>query len=164
MSDDPISIRPRFRPRNAGDALLSVVVIVPYQLTVLFILPSLVAYLLTRSIPAAVGAPTVIYVVFLAFTVTNLTISAEGLRFHRRLGFPKLLPWADITSIELASQRELVLKGWLWPLLPAREMTPSLSSIGHYRISWVGGFCYYPPRDAEQFEKRIHAYFPRTEA
>ena len=67
------------------------------------------------------------------------------------LGSPGKIPWADVESIEPASPDEVVVHGWLWPRFPMREMTPTLTSVGHYRIRWQGGAAYFPPRDVQQF-------------
>jgi hypothetical protein len=72
------------------------------------------------------------------------------------LGARKKIPWANVESIEEASQAELVLRGWLWPRFPPREYTASMTSIGHYRICWQGGTAYFPPKDVQQFLYAVH--------
>ena len=91
----------------------------------------------------------------LLFMVRRLTVSSDGLRFHRVLGSPKFLAWERISSVAIAPRNELILRGWLWPLFPSRESTPSLSALKHYRITWDGGFCYYPPARTEDFEQYV---------
>lgn len=85
------------------------------------------------------------------FVVWQLRCDEEGLEFVRALGNPGKILWSEIESIEPPSPDEVMLQGWLWPRFPMREMTPTLTSVGHYRIRWAGGVAYFPPRDARQF-------------
>jgi hypothetical protein len=84
-------------------------------------------------------------------TVYWLKIDSTGLTFGRRAGGPKHLAWGDIHSITPAPRREVVLHGWLWPPLRPREATRCMSSLGHYRIEYEGGYCYFPPANEEEF-------------
>lgn len=149
-----IRIAPRFLPRGVVDFLVSAAVGL-FQCLILFGVPASIAYFLTRSTSVALLASVAAYIVFLLFAVRYITLSIDGIQFHRVLGTPKFLPWGQITSIERVSRSELVFRGWLWPLFPPREITASLSSLGHFRIRWPGGFCYYPPRDALEFERHV---------
>jgi hypothetical protein len=103
----------------------------------------------------SLAVPAFILVVLLAFTVWSITLTAQGIHFHRLLGTPKFLPWTSVHSVEIVPRRELIFRGWLWPLFPAREMTASLTSLQHYRITWRDGFCYYPPADTRAFERYV---------
>ncbi len=145
------SFAPRILPRDAGDFAVALSISV-LQIGSLFVLPSLVAGFLAHS--PAVGEYTFFFllVVFLSFTVEKITIDRSGVRFHRFFGSPKLLAWKRIVAVEEAPRSELILHGWVWPLFPAREMTACMSSVGHYRITWDDGYCYFPPADARQFE------------
>jgi hypothetical protein len=92
---------------------------------------------------------------FVLFSVSKVSISSAGIRFFRYFGAPKILEWSEIEDIEQVSRGELVLKGWLWPLFPAREMTPSLTSTGHIRIRYGKKFVYFPPKDIAAFEQSV---------
>ena len=153
-----IQIKPRIMSRDAADFCLVAFVVFPAQFLVLFVLPGVIAFLLSRSWPVAVIVPAVIYFIFLAFSVWSMTLTTEGIRFHRFLGAPKFLPWSNVSSVEVAPRWELIRRGWLWPLFPAREMTASFTSLQHYRITWREGFCYYPPADAETFEQYVRTH------
>lgn len=147
-------IKPKILPRNVWD-LCVVLLVASIQLTALFVTPALVVAIALNSDVAGMACAVIIYIVFLLFTVKELKISEQEVQFVRLLGHPKRIPWTEITSVEPASQLELVTKGWLWPLLPAREMTPSLTSMGHYRISFGDRYVYYPPRNEAEFEAMI---------
>jgi hypothetical protein len=153
---DSVVIAPRIQPRDLSDGLLSAAIGL-FQTAVLFGIPAAAAYLLTRSGIVAFAAFCAAYGLFLSFAVVRISISSEGIRFHRRFGTPKFLAWSRITSVAVAPRSELIVRGWLWPLFPAREMTACLSSLQHYRITWDGGFCYYPPADPSLFEQYVTA-------
>jgi hypothetical protein len=148
---------PRFYPRNLADGLLCCAVFLVQALG-LFVVPAALVYLLTSSSWLALLTPVLVYVIFMLFSVWSVSLSEEGIRFNRILGTPKLLRWKEVLDVSPAPQKELILNGWLWPLLPAREMTACLSSIGHYRIRWESGFCYFPPADEMSFAKCIEEH------
>ncbi|MES2470129.1 MAG: hypothetical protein V4675_22750 [Verrucomicrobiota bacterium] len=156
---DPVVITPRIQPCDFKDGLLSAVVGL-FLAAALFGVPALAAYLLTHSGILAFVVFCAALGLFQSFSVARISISSEGIRFHRCFGFPRFLPWVRITSIAVAPRAELVLRGWLWPLFPSREMTACLSSLQHYRITWDGGTCYYPPADPSLFEQNVSANFP----
>jgi hypothetical protein len=153
---DAVVIVPRIQPRDFSDGLLSSIVGL-FQTAVLFGLPALVAYLITHSGIVAFAAFCAAYGIYLSFVVVRISISSSGIRFHRRFGSPGFLSWERITSIAVVSRRELIFRGWLWPLFPSREMTACLSSLQHYRITWDGGMCYYPPAYPDLFEQYVSA-------
>jgi hypothetical protein len=157
------SFAPRILPRGGADLAVALA-IAALQAAWLFILPSLVAGYLTHS--SAVGEYTFLglLVVFLSFSVEKLTIDQDGIRFHRLFGSPKFLAWERIVEVEEAPQSELIIRSWIWPPFPAREMTACLSSIGHYRITWDGGYCYFPPADVPQFEALVAKKVRNTQA
>lgn len=150
------SVKPRFLPRDLIDAVLSFGAFV-IQFAVLFVLPSLIlaVFVSPRSGVVCFAA---IYFLFLLFTVKEIRLTEEGIQFVRLAGSPKWLAWNQVSAITKVTSGELILRGWLWPLLPAREMTPSLSTRGHYKIAFEGGYVYYPPRDAQQFEGLLPAH------
>ena len=161
VANTTVRISPRINSRGFSDFCVVWFVAFPVLLVALFIVPGLVSYLLSGSWRVGVGVPVVIYFVFLAFSVWSISISSEGIQFNRWLGSPKFLPWGRIASISVAPRWELILRGWFWPLLPAREMTASLTSLDHYRITWDTGFCYYPPADPLLFEEHVSKYLPK---
>src|SRR6266446_7247994 len=134
-SSNLIRITPRIMPRSVSDFCTGLFVVFPVQFLELFLVPWLIVFLFSHSRLAALIAPLLLMLVFIAFSVSSITLSSEGIRFHRLFGVPKFLPWSFISSIEIAPRWELITKEWLWPLLPAREMTASLTSLRHYRIS-----------------------------
>lgn len=152
-----IVIKPHLLPRSLPDFLITFLIL-PLQLGGLFVVPALVTFLVFYSCMLAFLVSLVIYFVFLALSVWSITLSKDGIHFRRLLDSPKMLPWSDVVSIEVAPRWELIRKGWLWPLIPAREMTTSLSSLGHYRITWADGFCYYPPLDVALFENHVSKF------
>jgi len=125
------------------------------QILALLGIPAAIAYVLSKSTLVTSLVLLASYIIFLLFSVRFISLGTDGIKFHRVLGTPKVLPWKLITSIERASRRELIFRGWLWPLFPPREITASLSSLDHFRIDWIGGFCYYPPRDVVEFEQHV---------
>jgi hypothetical protein len=131
-----IVIKPHLLPRSLSDFLITFLILL-LQLDGLFVVPALVIFLVFYSCMLAFLVPLAVYFVFLALSVWSITLSKDGIHFRRLLGSPKMLPWSDVVSIEVAPRWELIRKGWLWPLIPAREMTASLSSLGHYRITWL---------------------------
>jgi len=159
-----IRVKPRIMARGAADFCVSLFIVFPAQFLALFILPGVITFLFSKSWYVALAVPLVIYVVFLAFSVWTITLTSEGIHFHRFIGVPKFLPWGSISSVEVAPRWELIRLGWLWPLLPAREMTASLTSLRHYRIRWQAGFCYYPPADTEAFEQYVSTHLRKPVA
>jgi hypothetical protein len=45
-----------------------------------------------------------------------------------------------------------------------REMTASLTAVGHYRIRFTAGTAYFPPANAERFEVAIRRFCESEEA
>jgi len=148
------SFAPRISPRDGTDLAIGLLM-AAIQIALLFMLPSLAVFMLTQS--GTLGEYTFLgeLIVFVSFTVEKVTIGRDGMRFHRIFGSPRFLAWEQIAAVEAVGRRELILHGWLWPLFPPREMTACFSSVGHYRISWDGGYCYFPPHDPRQFEECV---------
>jgi hypothetical protein len=154
-----VVIKPRIRPRGIGDMLVCLLIPMPLQVTGLNIIPAFLIYIAFHSETLALLLVVAINLIFLSYSVWSITLTSNGICFNRILGTPKFLPWSELVSIAIAPRRELIVKGWLWPLFPAREMTASLTALGHYRISWHGGFCYYPPSDPTLFESYVSRHF-----
>jgi hypothetical protein len=163
-SEISVRIKPRILSRGFADFCIVSFVAFPVQALGLFILPGLIGFLISGSWKFGVAVPVVIYFVFLSFSVSSMTLSADGIRFHRLFGSPKFLPWSIVQSVEIAPRWEVITKGWFWPLFPCREMTASLTSLRHYRISWAGGFCYYPPADSEAFHQYVTRHLQKPVA
>ena len=159
---DTVVIKPRIWPRD----FIDVCVVLPIGLflgALLCGVPALATFFTSRafgvsgdtSFIAAFVACCLFYAFFLLFMVRRLTVASDGLHFHRVLGSPKFLAWDRISTIVIVSRSEVVVRGWLWPPFPSREMTPALTALRHYRISWDGGYCYYPPAKMEDFERHV---------
>jgi len=148
---EPRSFAPRIMPQDARDLAVTLGV-ATLQAVLMFLLPATVAGYLTHSSAVGEYVLLTLMVVLLSFTVEKLSINRDGVRFHRLFGSPKFLAWERIVAVDAAPRPELIRHGWLWPLFPPREMTACLSSLGHYRITWDDGVCYFPPADAALFE------------
>jgi hypothetical protein len=152
-----MTIEPRILPRGPLDAALGVTIGV-LHLGVVAVLASVPTY----AVKVLTQNPLAVVLTFLATffgasifvslcTISHLRCDEEGLEFVRAFGKPGKVPWARVESIEEASQAEVVVQGWLWPRFPMREMTATITSLGHYRIRWQGGVAYFAPRDVQRF-------------
>jgi hypothetical protein len=157
------SFKPRILPHDFIDILIGVV-IGTMLIVVSFVIPSVLAIWLSGNVVVGVATFLGIYCVWLLFWVRKLELSERGIRFVRVLGWPALVPWSDVESISLAPRLEVVLRGWIWPLFPPREMTASLTALGHYRIRFTAGTAYFPPANVEPFEIAIRRFCEREEA
>ena len=157
---DQLQVGPRIRPRDITDFLIVAFVAFPVLIGALFGLPAMVVFLFTGSTGAALLVAAAFYVMFCLFSVSRITLSPEGIRFHRLLGSPRFLAWDRIVSVSEAPRWQLIVRGWLWPPFPAREMTPSFSSVGHYRIQWDSGYCFFPPDQPSDFEHYVRSRLP----
>ena len=157
-TENSIRMKPQLMSRDLVDFCIVWFIAFPILLLELIGAPGLIAFLVTGSWNVTALVAIGIYLAFQGFAVSAITLSPEGIRFHRLLGSPEFLSWSTVQSVEIAPRWELITKGWLWPVLPCREMTASFTSLGHYRISWSGGYCYYPPADAAAFESYVSAY------
>jgi hypothetical protein len=158
----PIIIQPRILPRTLDDFVFSVL-IASIQITCLFLIPAAITFFLSGLLWLAILVCTFVYLLFLLFSVWTMSLSSNGIKFKRLLGSPRFIAWKDVVAIDKVSRWELIYKGWLWPMFPAREMTASMSSLGHYRICWHGGFCYYPPKDCVTFERHVSWYLSQAQ-
>lgn len=158
MKGTSVKIKSRVAPRDVTDVLLFFVVLGPLQVVIVLILPSVIAYLLTDSVIWAIATYMVIYFIACAFVVWSVRLSESGIHFRRLLGSPRFLAWEAVTDIAEAPRREVVIQGWLWPLFPPRETTLCLSALGHFRIRWQNGWCYFAPRDAEAFQRLVDEF------
>jgi len=135
------------------DVLILLLVALPIQIVPVFFLPGGLIWWLTGSVLLGFVLLVITYAAWLCWTVWSLELSSDGIRFVRLWGTPKVLRWDEITNISEAPRREVVVHGWLWPMFPAREMTPALSALGHFRICWRGGMSYFPPAHIDEFKR-----------
>ena len=143
-------VKPRILPRNFFD-LLFTFTIGFVQIFFLFLLPSFLIGLFFGK-ELGLASFILIYIIFLMFTVTKLTLTETGIRFHRILGRPRFLKWDQIDSIVVADRYELMFKGWLWPPFPCREITPSLTTENHSKISYDRDkIVFFPPKSLDEF-------------
>jgi hypothetical protein len=163
---DFVVLRANVAPEGWGDALLTLAagLLILLMVAVLAAAAAAIAYAVTRDVATArVAAAAAFAVVVLASLLTqvhSLRVDARGLRFGRRRGRPRAIPWEDVLAVEPAPSREVVVRGWLWPPVTPREATRSLSSQGHYRIEYRGGTCYFPPIDVVAFRAAIRRWRP----
>jgi hypothetical protein len=163
---DSLLIRPQITPRSTRDLNRTVLTggLVILQLIALMGLVAVLSYVVARdwmwALPAASIAIASVAVVVGFSQVHWLRLDASGMTFGRRLGTPRHLGWERITSIRPASSAEVIRQGWLWPVLPPREATRSLTSEGHYRIAWDRRFCFFPPLDEHAFRSAVERWAP----
>lgn len=145
---------PQVAPRDLQDTLIAVL-IGTVQCAVLFGVPGLAAYLATGSFEIAMLVAIVLYLLFASCSVSVITLAPEGIGLRRMLGGPRLIAWKDIKSVHEVTREELLVHGWLWPFLPPREMTPTMTSLGHFRIQYGSRGIYFPPKDAAAFQAAV---------
>ena len=122
---------------------------------IVLVVPAGLVYVATGSSIIAISCTGVVYLAFVLVTVWSIRVSKDGIRFVRMLGSHCFLGWNEITSVEEASRTEVVLRGWFALRFPAREMTITMSALGHFRIQWLGGWCYFPPKNPTQFREIV---------
>ncbi|SHG73214.1 hypothetical protein [Massilia sp. CF038] len=149
--------KPRVAPRNLADLLVTAGVGL-VQVLVLIGLPGALAYAVSGNPFIALLCMTGANVVFALFSVSKVVCRADGLHFSRVLGTPKRIAWDAIVGVAEAPRRELLVRGWLWPIFPPRELTTSLTSIGHVRIDYGSRSVYFPPCDSAAFLAAIAAH------
>ena len=153
------TFRHRFAARNFIDGLITAAIF-PIQMAMLFGLPALIGFLTTRSLGASLACGGAVWCLFGLFVVRDISIDENGIRFRRFLGSPRFLSWARISSIHEVTREELIVHGWIWPILPAREMSNSLTSLGHFRIQFGRRWVYFPPEDRSRFSAAVQKYLP----
>ena len=151
-----LTFKPRVAPRNAADALITTGVGV-LQVLILLGVPGLIVFALTRSAPMALLCVLAINLFFLLMSVSRIVLNDEGIRLVRIFGGPRFIAWDAIERVVEAPRKELIVRGWLWPMFPPREFTTSLSSLGHYRIEFGQRSVYFPPKDEAGFVAAVNA-------
>lgn len=163
MTPDPTAqaqvFLPRVAPRDATDAVISLVIGL-IQTGLLFILPGLLFYEVVPNAILAWGTGIALYALFVAHCVTNVIVDATGIHFTRKFGNPRSIEWSNVSAVVEASRSELIIHGWCWPLVLPREMTPSCTSLGHFRIQSGKEFVYFPPADAQAFVRAVALHAP----
>ncbi|GAA6140175.1 hypothetical protein NBRC116583_39230 [Arenicella sp. 4NH20-0111] len=151
------NIKPKMAVSNINDFFIFIAIGV-IQVAILFLLPSYGIYLLTKSAIAAFAVGIVLYSVFMSFCALSITLSENGIKLNRKFGSPKNISWSNVQGYKEVSPKEVIIFGWLWPIFPPRESTPCMSCYGHFRISYDGGYFYYPPNDKENFIQLMIEY------
>jgi hypothetical protein len=101
-----ITFKPRIKPRNLSDGLLSLAIALFLTLVILGD-PGFIAFLITGSKAFGLGAAGADYLVFASFSVSKLIVMPEGIRLARFMGYPELIPWSSIESIQEAPRLDL---------------------------------------------------------
>jgi hypothetical protein len=146
--------KPKFWPDNLIDCTVCLSVLF-VQVVFLFAAPAIIIGLLFSSSWTAVLSFCGLWFGFTLFAVKALDVTESGIKFVRTFGSPKFLPWDQIEEISDAKPVEVVWKGQLWPLFPAREMAPCLSCRGHFKIATASQISYFPPKDAAAFRQAV---------
>ena len=146
---NPVVIRPHALPRDARDAFIAVVA--TFLIGAALFLVGFAVVDLFRGPRTAAIVGFIIALVALGSialrTVRGIELDDTGIRFRRMVGGPRFLSWDNVTAVRRADRAEVVLRGWLLPPIPPRAPARSVTSIGHYRFDWKGGFCYFPPAE-----------------
>ena len=168
---ESVLLRPHLNTRSTADLnrTFRAGALLMLELLALPLLVAAAVYTVSRStVLALVGGIVVFYplsmvlsIVVTLSTVHWLRIDAAGLTFGRALGRHRRLPWGSITEIAPAPADEVVRRGWLWPPVPPREATRSMSAEGHFRIRTRERVLYYPPADEAALRAAIERWQPR---
>jgi len=141
---------PHTSPRDSTDTAISATIGLALTMFTAGCPGAMVAYA-TGSVILGILTVLAIVMLFGFYAVTDLAVDDKGLHFVRQFGPPTFIPWSEITAIEPAPRSEVIVFGWIFPPFPAREPTPTMTSLGHYRISCGKECMYYPPEDPEAF-------------
>lgn len=142
-------IRPHTPPRDARDAFISVVTLLLIAAGATLLSYALLSTLFSGYVAAIIALILVagLIAALALFTVSALELDDAGIRFRRLIGKPRFLAWESLTGVRRAERAEVVLRGWLLPPIPPRGAALTLTSLGHYRFDWDGGYCFFPPAD-----------------
>lgn len=150
-----------FKPKLITSGLIDFVTFLAvglFQAAIMFVLPGYLCYLATGNTTLGVLFGVALYFIFMLYLVNSITISKSGITLKRIFGNPKKVAWECVRGFSEATPKEVIILGWLWPLFPAREMTPCMSCKGHVRIQLNDGYFYYPPRDLMKFIETLERY------
>jgi hypothetical protein len=153
-------IAPRILPRTFPDFLLTFLA-ATILILILFVLPYKLLWVATNNY-VVTFVPLLMVVLYFVFGgVRFLEINSEGIRFKRVLGSPKLIEWRNLEGVEISSPLRTIWFGWLWPIIPAREMTCSVSSYNHVLFRYSGNkMVFFPPYDIELLFTCIQKHKP----
>ena len=156
----PTVVRPSTKPGDGTDFLLCIGVAV-LLFGGIFVAPSVLVISLTSNTFAGVATLIGIITIWGLFTVWSLRVDRHGLTFVRALGFPHRLNWGEIESITVADRKETILRGWLWPPFPSREMSLSMSASDHIKIRTKSNRdVFYPASSIQEFERAVRQHWP----
>jgi hypothetical protein len=166
---DAVIIPPQLAPQSSRDAALGIAIGLLLAF-VLFGLPTLVTLAAYRGAhqPLVVMGVWIVFfcpvaLVAYATVVHSLRLDADGITFKRWWGVPRHLPWSEVRRIRRAPPREVVVRGWLWPPVPPREATRSMTAEGHYAIEYgAGKVTYYPPENEADFLTAARRWNPEV--
>ncbi len=151
-------IKPRILPRSLPDFIFVFLVFI-IQTIILYLIPSLIVLLITNNVIFVFATVFVIWMYFITGGVRYLIINDDGIFFKRILGNPNKILSEELESIEISNPLNTIVYGWLWPPLPAREMTYSLSSQQHVKFTYgKGKFVFFPPKNIADFYDVIEKY------
>ncbi|MBL4680372.1 MAG: hypothetical protein JKY88_06565 [Pseudomonadales bacterium] len=151
-------IKPRILPRSILDILICLPVMI-IQMLLLFVAPMLIVFLLTGNEILALSMFLVVWGFFLLGGVRYLLVDENGILLRRVVGSPRFISWDELESVEISSPLHTIIYGWLWPPIPAREMTYSLSAYEHVQFIYGGGKrVFFPPKQTQEFLSLVCNY------
>lgn len=156
-----VKIVPRILPRTFPDFLLTLSVGI-IQILILVVLPyKLVGVVANNDVATIIPFLVILY--FVLGGVRFLGIDSEGIKFKRVLGAPKRIEWRFLEGVEVSPPLRTICLGWLWPIIPAREMTFSFSSYNHVLFHYSGGkLAFFSPYDIELLLACVQKYKPEA--
>ena len=153
-----------FKPKITTSGFIDFVIFLTFgilQTVIMFALPGYLIFSVTGNEILGWASGAALYIVFTLFIVKSITISESGIDLKRMFGNPKSIPWDRVRGYIEVTPKEVIIFGWLWPLFPAREMTPCMSCKGHVRIQLDDGYFYYPPNDLHRFREALEKHGAR---
>lgn len=151
-------IKPRILPRSILDLLICLPAMT-VQMLLLFVIPLIVIFLLTRNEILVISVFLLVWGFFLLGGVRYLLVDEKGILLRRVVGAPRFISWDDLESVEVSSPLNTIIHGWLWPPIPAREMTYSLSAHEHVQFTCAGGKrTFFPPKQTQELLSLVSNY------
>ena len=151
-------VKPRVWPRNIFDLFICLPSFI-IQILVLFVLPMLIVFMIFGNLLLTIFVVLAIWLYFVIGGVRYLSINDDGITFKRVLGSPKFVSWSELEGVEVSSPLNTIIFGWLWPPIPAREMTYSLSAFEHVQFTYSGGKrTFFPPMEVRGLMSLIEKY------
>jgi len=148
-------INPRISPRNIIDLLILIPAFM-IQSTILFFIPMVFVWYISGNILLSFFYLFFVWLYYAFGGVRYLVVDDKGIEFKRIIGSPKYIHWIDLESVEVSSPFNTIMLGWLWPPIPAREMTYSLSTFEHIQFTYnKGKKVFFPPNNTSELIKII---------